>query len=72
MSDEKALLAAIWAHPHDDTVRLVYADCLVRANQKPESPVRTRPLSGISVGRTTSNVEMRSLATSSRRVSSSA
>src|SRR4051794_3563358 len=44
---------------------------LVRANQKPESPVRTRPLSGISVGRTTSKVEMRSLATSSRRSASS-
>src|SRR4249919_4133126 len=43
----------------------------VRANQKPERPVRTRPLSGISVGRTTSNVEMRSLATSSRRPASS-
>src|SRR5260221_11618519 len=41
-------------------------------NQKPESPVSTRPLSGISVGRTTSKVEMRSLATSSRRSSSSA
>src|SRR2546423_4620350 len=44
---------------------------LVRANQKAESPVSTRPLSGISVGRTTSKVEMRSLATSSRRPSSS-
>src|SRR2546429_4516761 len=41
-------------------------------NQKPERPVRTRPLSGISVGRRTSKVEMRSLATSSRRSSSSA
>src|SRR5438093_2695755 len=41
-------------------------------NQKPERPVSTRPLSGISVGRTTSKVEMRSLATSSRRSSSSA
>src|SRR5207248_1002882 len=28
MSDEKALLAAIWAEPHDDTPRLVYADWL--------------------------------------------
>jgi uncharacterized protein (TIGR02996 family) len=28
MSDEKDLLAAIWEHPHDDTVRLVYADWL--------------------------------------------
>src|SRR4051812_38251793 len=44
----------------------------VRANQNADSPVRTRPLSGISVGRTTSKVEMRSLATSSRRSSSSA
>jgi hypothetical protein len=41
--------------------------CLVLANQNPERPVSTRPLSGISVGRTTSNVEIRSLATSSRR-----
>src|SRR5207245_9258158 len=41
-------------------------------NQKPDRPVSTRPLSGISVGRTTSNVEMRSLATSSKRSSSSA
>src|SRR3954453_4673223 len=46
--------------------------CFVRANQKPERPVSTRPLSGISVGRTTSNVEMRSLATSKSRSSSSA
>src|SRR4051794_24096952 len=44
----------------------------VRANQKADRPVRTLPLSGISVGSTTSNVEMRSLATSSRRSSSSA
>src|SRR3954447_6350760 len=44
----------------------------VRANQKPDSPVSTRPLSGISVGRTTSNVEIRSLATSNRRSWSSA
>src|ERR687897_2731094 len=44
----------------------------LQLNQKAESPVRTRPLSGISVGRTTSKVEMRSLATSSRRSSSSA
>src|SRR3954447_20696441 len=44
----------------------------VRANQTPDSPVSTRPLSGISVGSTTSNVEMRSLATSSRRSASSA
>src|ERR687898_3483923 len=39
----------------------------VRRNQKADSPVRTRPLSGISVGRTTSKVEIRSLATSSNR-----
>src|SRR6266511_4229071 len=45
--------------------------CLMRANQKPERPVSTRPLSGISVGRTTSNVEIRSLATSSSRSESS-
>src|ERR687892_38656 len=43
----------------------------VRANQKPDRPVSTRPLSGISVGSTTSKVEIRSLATSSRRSSSS-
>src|SRR3954453_22385967 len=43
----------------------------VRANQKPERPVSTRPLSGISVGRTTSKTEMRSLAKSSNRSSSS-
>ncbi len=28
MSDEKALLAAIWEHPHEDTPRLMYADWL--------------------------------------------
>src|SRR6266540_4909922 len=44
----------------------------VRANQNPDRPVRTRPLSGISVGSTTSKVEIRSLATSNRRSSSSA
>src|SRR5205823_3321186 len=44
----------------------------VFVNQKPETPVSTRPLSGISVGRMTSKVEMRSLATRSRRSSSSA
>src|SRR5262245_17900123 len=43
----------------------------VRANQNAESPVSTRPLSGISVGSTTSNVEIRSLATSSSRAGSS-
>src|SRR5438105_9090123 len=43
----------------------------VRENQNAERPVRTRPLSGISVGRTTSKVEIRSLATSSRRSASS-
>lgn len=31
MSDEQALLAAIWEHPHDDTVRLAYADWLQEA-----------------------------------------
>src|SRR5437763_16639692 len=44
---------------------------LVRANQNADSPVSTRPLSGISVGSTTSKVEIRSLATSSRRSASS-
>src|SRR4051794_27207303 len=42
----------------------------VRANQNAESPESTRPLSGISVGRTTSKVEIRSLATSNSRSSS--
>src|SRR5437016_5181372 len=28
MSDEKALLAAIWEYPHEDTPRLLYADWL--------------------------------------------
>ena len=28
MSDEKALLAAIWEHPHEDAPRLMYADWL--------------------------------------------
>jgi uncharacterized protein (TIGR02996 family) len=32
MSDEKALLAAIWEHPHDDAPRLVYADWLQETN----------------------------------------
>ena len=35
MSDEKALLAAIWEHPHEDTPRLVYADWL-QENGQPE------------------------------------
>src|ERR1035437_5184488 len=39
----------------------------VRSNQKREMPVRTRPLSGMGVGRTTSKADIRSLATSSRR-----
>src|SRR4051812_5325463 len=39
----------------------------VSANQKREIPVRTRPLSGIGVGRTTSNALIRSDATSSSR-----
>jgi hypothetical protein len=46
--------------------------CRVRANQKAESPVNTRPLSGISVGSTTSKVEIRSVATSSNVSLSSA
>jgi hypothetical protein len=46
--------------------------CAVRANQNADSPVSTRPLSGIGVGSTTSNVEMRSEATSSSRSSASA
>ena len=35
MSDEKALLAAIWEYPHEDAPRLVYADWL----QETEKPV---------------------------------
>jgi uncharacterized protein (TIGR02996 family) len=35
MSDERDLLAAIWEHPHDDTVRLAYADWL-QENGQPE------------------------------------
>lgn len=35
MSDEKALLDAIWEHPHDDSVRLAYADWL-QENGQPE------------------------------------
>lgn len=35
MSDEKALLAAIWENPHEDTPRLVYADWL-QENEQPE------------------------------------
>ena len=41
----------------------------VWSNQNRESPVRTRPLSGIGVGMTTSKAEMRSEATRSRRPS---
>src|SRR5262245_25827204 len=33
MSDEKALLAAIWDEPYDDSVRLVYADWLDERGQ---------------------------------------
>jgi hypothetical protein len=44
----------------------------VRTNQKAARPVSTRPLSGISVGRITSKVEMRSDATRSSRSSSRA
>jgi uncharacterized protein (TIGR02996 family) len=33
VSDEKALLAAIWEHPHEDTPRLVYADWLQEHDQ---------------------------------------
>src|SRR3990172_1484399 len=43
----------------------------VRLNQNPDRPVSTRPLSGIALGSTTSNVEMRSVATKSRRSASS-
>ncbi|MCI0703349.1 MAG: TIGR02996 domain-containing protein, partial [Planctomycetia bacterium] len=34
MSDEKALLAAIWEHPHEDTPRLMYADWLEETGTK--------------------------------------
>jgi uncharacterized protein (TIGR02996 family) len=33
MSDENALLAAIWEHPHEDTPRLMYADWLQEHGQ---------------------------------------
>jgi len=35
MSDEKALLGAIWEHPHEDTPRLMYADWM-QENGQPE------------------------------------
>jgi uncharacterized protein (TIGR02996 family) len=35
MSDEKALLAAIWEHPHEDTPRLMFADWLQENGQDP-------------------------------------
>lgn len=41
MSDEEALLAAIWEHPHEDTPRLVYADWL-QENGQPERAEFTR------------------------------
>ena len=41
----------------------------VLENQNRDRPVSTRPLSGISVGRTTSNADSRSEATSSSRSS---
>lgn len=34
MTDESAMLAAIWAHPSDDLVRLVYADWLDEHDQQ--------------------------------------
>jgi uncharacterized protein (TIGR02996 family) len=34
MSDEKALLGAIWEHPHEDAPRLVYADWLEEHGQR--------------------------------------
>jgi uncharacterized protein (TIGR02996 family) len=37
MSDEKALLAAIWDHPHEDTPRLVYADWLDEHGDAPRA-----------------------------------
>lgn len=37
MSDEKALLAAIWEHPHEDTPRLMYADWLDEHDQAPRA-----------------------------------
>ncbi|MBN9118915.1 MAG: TIGR02996 domain-containing protein [Planctomycetes bacterium] len=33
MSEERALLSAIWEHPHEDTPRLVYADWLQEAGE---------------------------------------
>ena len=37
MSDERALLASIWEHPHEDTPRLVYADWLDEHDQHPRA-----------------------------------
>jgi len=38
MSDENALLAAIWEHPHEDTPRLMYADWLDEHEQASPGP----------------------------------
>src|SRR3954453_4794141 len=37
MSDETALLAAIWEHPHEDTPRLMFADWLDEHEQAPRA-----------------------------------
>jgi uncharacterized protein (TIGR02996 family) len=37
MSDERALLAAIWEHPHEETPRLVYADWLDEHDNHPRA-----------------------------------
>jgi len=37
MSDERALLASIWEHPHEDTPRLVYADWLDEHDNAPRA-----------------------------------
>ena len=46
--------------------------CWVRSNQNTDSPVSTRPLSGMGVGCTTSYVEIRSEVTISKRSSPTA
>jgi hypothetical protein len=48
------------------------ATAAVSSNQKADSAVRARPLSGMSSARTTSNTEIRSDATMSIRSSSTA
>src|SRR5262245_25730748 len=50
MSDEKALLAAIWEHPHEDTPRLVYADWLDEHDADPGPAGRAESTPGAGPG----------------------